>query len=300
MSNLTNTLKAEPISNTNEPGVALAVPSRIARVALVGASQGSVARLAAGLGPRICFSPDEPTAAPVAAPVEPAAAAPVEPAAPAAAPQRPDGIDDQFWDDKTGVKYAELKTHLDELRTVKAAADAKAAAVPEKPDAYELKLPADLTFGEGESFELNPDDPMVAFGREVAHELGADQAAFERIVGKFAQREVATAKELQGLITKQIEALGPKGGERQAAAKNFLTARLGADAAVIFEPVLNLKVGVEKLEGLMKIASGGGGPSLTQTGREGGQESGPTEEEYAAMSPAERLVAARQSRAGGR
>lgn len=303
MSNLTSTLKAEPISITSERVVAPLVPSRSALAGLPGACQGSVAFLASGLGPRICFSADDGAAGSggdTGGGGGDAGAAAGGDAGAGAALQRPDGIDDQFWDDKTGVKYAELKTHLDELRAVKAAQDAKAAAVPEKPDGYELKLPADLKFGDGESFELNPDDPMVAFGREVAHSAGLDQAGFEKLVGMYAQREVATAKELNGLIAKQIEALGPKGGERQAAAKNFLAAKLGADAAVIFEPVLNLKVGVEKLEALMKIASGGGGPGLTQTGREGGANAGPTEEEYAAMSPADRLVAARKAASGGR
>ncbi len=170
--------------------------------------------------------------------------------------------------------------------------------MPEKPDGYELKLPADLTFGDGEGFELNPDDPMVAFGREVAHAAGLDQSGFEKLVGMYAQREVASAKEREAAIAAQLEALGPKAAERKSAVETFLAAKLGKDAPTLFGSVT-------MFQGRHRKHREADAPRLrwrwrfSQQGREGGQRR-PTEEEYAAMSPAERLVAARQKRAGGR
>jgi hypothetical protein len=237
----------------------------------------------------------------VTPPVNPAAAAAAEPAAASPAGKtspssealaRPEGLPEQFWDDKAGVKFDDLTKHLGELNAFKAEHDSRLAARPEKPDGYELKLPADLKFGEGEGFDLDPNDPMVGFGREVAHAMGADQAGFEKIVGMYAQQQVAQTKLLDTLAAKQIEALGPKGADRQSAVKNWIAAKLGADALPIFEGPLAVKIGVEALEKLMRVASGGGLPGFSATGRETGK-AGPTESEYAAMTPAQRLVAAR-------
>lgn len=229
------------------------------------------------------------------APVAPTVASPSEPVK----LERPEGIPDQFWDDTAGVKFADLKTHLDEVAAYKAAQDSRAAAVPEKPEGYELKLPADLKFGEGEGFELNPDDPMVAFGRQVAHAMGQDQAGFESLVGMYAQMQVAQDKANQAVFAQQLEALGPKGADRQKAIETWVAAKLGPDAPVVFQGITKFKAGVETMERLMRMASGGGMPGFSQTGREGGK-TAPSEEEYAAMSPADRLTAARKARAGAR
>ncbi|TCR64688.1 hypothetical protein EV560_106154 [Bosea sp. BK604] len=274
-----------------------------ASAALPGVSpSGSIARIAAGLGPRICFAPDPPPAAPPAPPAGDPPAPPAAPPAgdPPAAAQRPDWLGEQFWDAEKGeVKGADLKAAFDDLTAFKAGEESKRAAVPEKADGYELKLPADLKFADGESFELDKDDPMFGFGREVAHKLGLDQAGFEGLVGMYAQQKIAEAKEIQAAQQRHFEAMGPKAAERQNAVKTFLAAKLGADAPVIFDTVLMLKPGVEAMEKLMRVASGGNMPSFTQGGRDGGKAS-PSEEEYAAMSPAERLVAARKSASGGR
>lgn len=213
---------------------------------------------------------------------------------------RPDWLPEQFWDaDGGAIKGADLQTHINELNAFKAEQDSKLAAVPEKPDGYELKLPADLKFADGEGFEIDPNDPMAAFGREIAHMMGADQSAFEQIVGRYAQMQIAQAKEIQALQAAQMEALGPKAAERQGAVKTFLAAKLGPDALAIFEPVLMLKTGVESMERLMRVASSGGMAGFSQGGRDGGKVA-PSEDEYAAMSPAERLVAARKAANGGR
>lgn len=281
-------------------------PQRPARAAQPGASlSGSFSRVLSGLGPRILLSAEGAAGAGDAGAggEGDAGAAGTDAGADkgggAEAPQRPDGIPDQFWDDKVGVKFADLKTHLDEVAAYRASEESRKAAIPEKPDGYELKLPADLKFADGEGFELNPDDPMFAFGREVAHAAGLDQAGFEKLVGMYAQREIAQAKEIQALVAKQIEALGPKGAERQGAVKTFLAAKLGKDAPAVFEPVLMLKNGVEMMERLMRVSSSGGLPGFSQGGREGGK-TAPSEDEYAAMSPADRLVAARKAANGGR
>lgn len=257
--------------------------------------------------------PSTETPAPISPSSEPAAPAPASPspAAPAAAspsaekPARPDWVGEQFWDaDKGEIKGADLKTAFDELAAFKAGEESRRAAAPEKPDGYELKLPADIDLGEGVTFELNPDDPMFGFGREVAHAMGLDQAGFEKLlVGPFAKMKVAQAqaqaKAEAEVFKAQLEQLGPKGADRQKAVETWMSAKLGPEAGVLFDGILKFKAGVETMERVMRLASGGGGPGFSQAGREVGK-TVPTEDEYAAMSPADRLVAARKAASGGR
>lgn len=279
------------------------------RAELPAVSRRSIGWLAsAPFGPRICFSTDE-----GAAGAGGAAAGGADGGAAGAgadgnngagagngAAERPDWLGEQYWDgEKREIKGADLKKAFDDLTAFKASEESRRAAVPEKADGYELKLPADFKLGEGEAFELDQNDPMFAFGREVAHKARLDQAGFEGLVGMYAQMRVAEAKELNAAIEKQREALGAKGRERVEAANTFLTAKLGKDAGAIFEHVLMTKTGVEAVEKLMRLASGGGAPGYSGAGRDAGQ-TGPSEEEYAAMTPAQRLVAARKSASGAR
>lgn len=208
-------------------------------------------------------------------------------------PSRPDWLGEQFWDaDKGEIKGADLKTAFDELTAFKAGEDSRRAAAPEKPDGYELKLPDGLDFGEGVTFELNADDPMFAFGRSVAHDLGLDQAGFEKLVGSYAKMQVAQAKADQAVFAQQLEQLGPKAADRQKAVETWVNAKLGPDAAVLFGGITKFKAGIETFEKVMRLASGGGGPGFTQGGREtAGKDK---IDGWDDMSPAQKMAAARR------
>lgn len=243
-------------------------------------------------------SPSSEQAAPQAS--APAAAAPAAASPSAETPARPDWLPERFWDGEgNAIKGADLKAHIDELTAFKAGEDSKRAAAPEKPDGYELKLPEGLDLPEGFTFELNDKDPMFAFGRQVAHDLGLDQAGFEQLVGSYAKMNAEQMKADQAVFQQQAELLGPKGSDRQKAVETWINAKLGPDAATLFGTIGKFAKGVETFEKIMRLASGGGGPGFSQTGRETGKVA-LTEEEYAALSPPEQLVAARKARAGGR
>jgi len=213
-------------------------------------------------------------------------------ASPPDRPQRPDWLAEQFWDAEKGeIKGADLKAYLDDLAAFKAAEDSRRAAVPEKPDAYELKLPADWKAPDGFDFQLDANDPMVNFGRQIAHQLGLDQAGFERLVGEYAKHQIAELQNIEALKGKQLEALGPKGADRVAAVKNFLTAKLGPEVMPFFEHLLQFAPAVEGLERLIRTVTSGG-PGFTQAGREkagAGQIEG-----WDRMTPAQKFMAARQ------
>jgi hypothetical protein len=241
-------------------------------------------------------SPSPAVAPPVSAP---SATAPAEPA-PAAAPaasatsttERPAFIPEAFWDaEKGAIKSDEFGTHFSELTAFKAAEDSRKLTIPESADKYELKLPE--TSELAEKFKLDPDDPMVAIGREIAHELGADQSAFEKIVEKYAGMQVKAA-EAQVEQTKlaeaaQNEALGPKAEERRNAVKTFLGAKYGPQAAEIANHFLGVASAVTMFERIMRDVSGGT-PGFTQTGR-AASEKGISDDDWGKMTANEKLLA---------
>jgi hypothetical protein len=122
------------------------------------------------------------------------------------------------------------------------------------------------------SKKIDPNHPMVALGRQVAHALKLDQPAFETLVAMHTQHELAQQQAIAGLVEKQMEALGPKAADRTAAVKNFLTAKYGERATALLGTQLQLKEGVELLERMMRDASSGGMPSFSQRGRDGAPE----------------------------
>ncbi|PVE25427.1 hypothetical protein DC522_05905 [Microvirga sp. KLBC 81] len=218
--------------------------------------------------------------------------------------ERPDWLSEQFWDPEAGqIKGSDLKAHLDELAAFKAGEDSRRAAAPEKPDGYQLQLPADLELPEGMSFEFDENDPMVGLGRQIAHAVGLDQAGFENLMLKpFIEARVAAVNAENARITELTEAndkaLGPKAADRRAAVENFIAAKLGVEYADVFKHILPVAKAVEGFERLMRLSSSGGMPGFTQTGRSGG--STLSEDEYQAMSPAQRLAHARRAANGSR
>jgi hypothetical protein len=265
------------------------------RAELPAVSRRSIAWLAsAPVGPRICFSPDEGAGADAGAGAGDAGAGGDKSSGgDAGAVVRPDWVGEQYWDAEKGeIKGADLKAAFDDLTAFKAGEESRRAAVPEKSDGYELKLPADFKLGEGEAFEIDQNDPMFAFGREVALKAGLDQAGFEGLVGMYAQMRVAEAKDLNTAVEAQMKALGANGQQRREAVNTFLTAKLGKDAGAIFEHVLMTKTGVEAVEKLMRLVSGGGMPAVSGAGRETGKDS--KIEGWENMSAAEKMAAARR------
>jgi hypothetical protein len=212
--------------------------------------------------------------------------------------ERPAHVPEALWDATAGsFKVDDAVKQLGELQAFKAAQDGKLASVPEKPDGYEVKLPADFKLDGDVEVQIDPNHPMVALGREVAHALKLDQPAFETLVAMHTKHEMAQQQAIAGLVEKQMEALGPKAADRTAAVKNFLTAKYGERATALLGTQLQLKEGVELLERIMRDASSGGMPGYSQTGRTGLAASAISEEDYGRMSPAERLVAARKASA---
>lgn len=209
---------------------------------------------------RFLRSPDgHPEQAPVAAaeptaePVQVSDPAP-EPAPPAASVAvRPDGLDDKFWDDASGLKVGDLVSHLRDLET-KAAE--RTAGVPGEGEAYDLSLPDGFEKPDGIEIEFKADDPLWAKFQEIGKSGGVDKTTFGQFVGAFAEYQIAQHQADIDTFVAEKTALGANADTRIKAAETYLKANLTTKQAEALGGALISKDGVEALEALIRLKSG--------------------------------------------
>lgn len=244
-------------------------------------------------------APSAPVSSPSPAPVQ--AGTPAEPAGAAPktdAPAPPEGLDVRFWDaEKGAVKFDEFTAYAKELEGYKAAEAVRLAAVPEKPDGYKVEVPADLKLPEGVTIDTDESRPEWQAARQIAHDLKLDQTGFNSMVkayvGMKAQEAAATAEAVQAEMSK----LGSSGPARIDAVGSALTGMVGPQRAAALARSISSAEGLEGLEMLLRSVSGSGASPFSAMGREPAAK-GISEEQYASMSPAERLAQARDQSAG--
>lgn len=211
-------------------------------------------------------------------------------------PARPEGLSDDFWDkDRQEVKFKDLTGKLSELTAFKAAADSRAAQVPEAADKYEVKLPEGfklpdtVKLPEGQKVEVNKDDPRLAMAREFAHKHGFTQADFEEMVAMGFNADLAEMGQLQAAQEEQVKALGSRGAERADAVKTWLRAQLGDDLASSLTRVMFASKQIQAVEKLMSLFRHDS-PGRPGGGREGGGDPGKIDG-YENMSFRQRMAA---------
>lgn len=173
-----------------------------------------------------------------------------------AAPTRPDGLPDAYWDDAAGVK-PEAYSRLAELEA--AAAD-KAAGVPESADKYELSLPEPVVGLDGNPIAFDAEDPLVKALLPAFHEAGVPQAGLSKILQAYAATEVAALKAEQEAATAFVAAehtkLGAGHKERTAALHGQVIAAIGAEPAEALRMQMRSADAVMALETLVSKIQG--------------------------------------------
>lgn len=176
---------------------------------------------------------------------------------------------ENFFDaTKNEVKGAELRAHLDELATFKAAEDSRKLTLPATPEAYELKLPETFTPPEGIAVKLDPNDPMLKTAREMAHAKGWSQSDFSDALGVVASMKASEAAAYEAAKTANLAALGAKGPERIDAVTRWLAANFSEAEVKPILATLATTSHVTVFEKIISKLTNGGAGTFRQTGRE--------------------------------
>lgn len=214
----------------------------------------------------------------------------------AAKPERPDYIPENWWDGDKGFKADDFNALV--ARDAERAAEL--AQVPEAADKYEAKLPATFKLPEGfklpdgQEAAINPDDPRVAAARDFAFANKMSQAGFESLLEMGIQMDISEQGRLDEALKEQVEKLGTKGQERVEAVTSWLGAKLGGELAGALAPMLYTAKQVEAFEALMRL-NRGVVPGSPGAGRDPAGKTHISDEEYAKMSPTEKINYARQN-----
>lgn len=209
---------------------------------------------------------------------------------------RPAYIPEAFWDATAGkAKDKELGEHFATLTARVAADDVRKNSLPQKAEDYKIALPADFKPPAGIEFKFNDGDPLLSQARTMAHEMGLSQENFSRLLGLYGGAQVASQAQIQTARDAEVAKLGTTGPARVTAVTTFLKAFLGdAEGAQLASRMFTAR-DVEIVEKLITKVSNQGGASFRGTGREPPQQPGrATDEQYKAMTPAQRLDYSRQ------
>lgn len=174
-------------------------------------------------------------------------------AAPApAAPARPDGLPDAYWDETAGTIKPEAYSRLAELEAAQAAAG---EGVPEAADKYVLELPEPVVGLDGKPVAFDADDPLVKSILPAFHEAKVPQAAVSKILQAYAATELAAAKAEADAATAYVAAehakLGAGHKERTAALHGQVIAAIGEGPAEALRSNMRTADGVIALEQLL-------------------------------------------------
>lgn len=249
----------------------------------------------------------EPLTTPTEPAIKPAAgtSAPLvqDGAAPPEKPVRPEWLGksfDGYWSDDKGFDGAKFDTEFTALNTLKAEAEKRAAGVPEKPEDYEVALPADFALPEGvdpKSVTFNADDPIIKELlpdiRATAKALGLDKDGFKQLVGLKMRLDLAETAMMRKAAVEQKTLLGTKAEARVTALTTFLTSKLGAEHANVLLPMMFTAKQIEAFEKLQLLASGSGAKP-NGGGRETHQPEGMTESQWDALSPTQKIAKGRE------
>lgn len=181
------------------------------------------------------------------------------PPAAVATPQRPDGLADEFWDDKAGVKWDAIQGQLKEYSDLR-------GTFVQKPEEIDWSLPNDLDPDNPDiAWEINKDDPMLKGISEVLVQNKASQGLVSGLAKAYAAQQVAQYKEAKAALEGERKKLGDKWQERHDAAKAFVAKAVGEKRAEAFATTWVTAEQVEIIEALAKLAAGPSAPAGVQT-----------------------------------
>lgn len=194
-------------------------------------------------------------------------AAPPAASSPTPTPTRPDGLPEQFWDAQAGAKLPELVTELGRLAAFESAEAKRREGVPDKPEGYELKLPAE--FKAPDTFKFDDKDARIEPLRAFAKETGLTNEQFGKLLAIHAQHEIADATFMLEAEKAEKQKLGSNSAARVEALKSGLKTVIGEKRMTDFiggRPII--AADIEVVEDLLRAISTQGQHGFNGTGRE--------------------------------
>jgi hypothetical protein len=192
----------------------------------------------------------------------------------------------------TGQQISDLLKHKGET-------DLRRAAVPADPSQYKIEA-KDVVLPPGVEWRFNEAAPALAAARTWAHANGLSQDQFGSLLGQYASMEAAKEATFRNAMKRELDALGANATMRVTALETWLNGMVGPEIAKhMRQGMFSAKI-VEGLETIAKKFATQGHASFTQHGREPenpnrGPLSSMSEEQYNAMSAAERFRVSRLS-----
>jgi hypothetical protein len=209
-----------------------------------------------------------------------------------AAPSRPDGLPESFWDPAAGKFKAEP---FNEILARDAARQSELLTRPKSVDEYKVEPSKEFKAPEGVEFSLDQANPQVANLKAWALRNGVPQAELSSLVDIYGGLVAAEKQTYKAGFDAEVAKLGTAGPARMDAAKTFLDAKgYGALGKVLF--TAESVVAIEKLMADMR---GQGASTYTGNGRDMGADAGKIAG-YSGMTFEQRRQAQDQARQRGR
>ena len=185
---------------------------------------------------------------------------------------KPEYVPEKFWDPTKGEfrteaamkSYVELERQQSkkgaELKAEweKEAEAARLANRPEDPSKYNVQIPKDY---EEMGIGIDDDDPTLGFWREMAHELGLDEKAFNKGLVGYIDARIKAAPNLQA----EMDKLGDTAKVRTEAVGRWAARTFPEGELSALETMTVTAEGVLALERVMAMVEKGGPPSSSQS-----------------------------------
>jgi hypothetical protein len=164
-------------------------------------------------------------------------------------------------------KYEVSEAELASMMERQSQDDLKKATLPAAPEAYEAKLPADLTLPGGQTYTFDKNDPSIAAAQNWAHAKGLSQDEFSQVLGIYASHVAGEQAILAERSRQEVAKAGVNAPQRVDAVGKWITAEVGeADAAPIRATIVT-DAHLRFYEKLMNKVSSQGAASFSQSHR---------------------------------
>ncbi len=166
---------------------------------------------------------------------------------PPAAPERPDGLADEFWDAESGVKMGDL---IQSHTALSEAARERLANRPEEPSGYEFTVPD--TYEDHEKLQelLGEDQPFLDAARKFLHSSGASQEQAAELFNLYLDDRVGSPERIKEAHTAEMAQLGDNAPQRIEAVSDWLNGHLGDEG---YEAILAFPTTAASVKAMEKL-----------------------------------------------